>query len=132
MPKIPVGLELVKRGVLTDTEVKKALEYQVLHPGMRLIDIIEKLGITDRKLLLEETGKIFGVEGIDIKPEDITVSITEYYPLDIAKITKAIPFAVNNGRLRVAFSRPNDEESLKKIRLLGLRKRTYFRTIFYI
>ena len=129
MPKIPVGLELVKRGVLTDTEVKKALEYQVLHPGMRLVDIIEKL---DRKLLLEETGKIFGVEGIDIKPEDITVSITEYYPLDIAKITKAIPFAVNNGRLRVAFSRPNDEESLKKIRLLALRKRTYFRTIFYI
>ena len=124
MPKIPVGLELVKRGVLTDTEVKKALEYQVLHPGMRLVDIIEKLGITDRKLLLEETGKIFGVEGIDIKPED--------YPLDIAKITKAIPFAVNNGRLRVAFSRPNDEESLKKIRLLALRKRTYFRTIFYI
>lgn len=132
MPKIPVGLELVKRGVLTDIEVKKALEYQVLHPGMRLVDIIEKLGITDRKLLLEETGKIFGVEGIDIKPEDITVSITEYYPLDIAKITKAIPFAVNNGRLRVAFSRPNDEESLKKIRLLALRKRTYFRTIFYI
>ena len=132
MPKIPVGLELVKRGVLTDTEVTKALEYQVLHPGMRLVHIIEKLGITDRKLLLEETGKIFGVEGIDIKPEDITVSITEYYPLDIAKITKAIPFAVNNGRLRVAFSRPNDEESLKKIRLLALRKRTYFRTIFYI
>ena len=132
MPKIPVGLELVKRGVLTDTEVKKALEYQVLHPGMRLVDIIEKLGITDRKLLLEETGKIFGVEGIDIKLEDITVSITDYYPLDIAKITKAIPFAVNNGRLRVAFSRPNDEESLKKIRLLALRKRTYFRTIFYI
>ena len=99
---------------------------------MRLIDIIEKLEITDRKLLLEETGKIFGVEGIDIKPEDITVSITEYYPLDIAKITKAIPFAVSNGRLRVAFSRPNDEESLKKIRLLALRKRTYIRTIFYI
>ena len=132
MPKIPVGLELVKRGVLTDTDVKKALEYQVLHPGMRLIDIIEKLEITDRKLLLEETGKIFGVEGIDIKLEDITVSITDYYPLDIAKITKAIPFAVSNGRLRVAFSRPNDEESLKKIRLLALRKRTYFRTIFYI
>ena len=132
MPKIPVGLELVKRGVLTDKDVKKALEYQVLHPGMRLIDIIEKLEITDRKLLLEETGKIFGVEGIDIKPEDITVSITDYYPLDIAKITKAIPFAVSNGRLRVAFSRPNDEESLKKIRLLALRKRTYFRTIFYI
>ena len=132
MPKIPVGLELVKRGVLTDTDVKKALEYQVLHPGMRLIDIIEKLEITDRKLLLEETGKIFGVEGIDIKLEDITVSITDYYPLDIAKITKAIPFAVSNGRLRVAFSRPNDEESLKKIRLLTLRKRTYIRTIFYI
>ena len=132
MPKIPVGLELVKRGVLTDTDVKKALEYQVLHPGMRLVDIIEKLEITDRKLLLEATGKISGVEGIDIKPEDVTVSITDYYPLDIAKITKAIPFAVSNGRLRVAFSRPNDEESLKKIRLLALRKRTYIRTIFYI
>ena len=132
MPKIPVGLELVKRGVLTDTEVKKALEYQVLHPGMRLIDIIEKLEIADRNVLLEETGKIFGIESVDIKPEDITVSITEYYPLDIAKITKAIPFAVNNGRLRVAFSRPNDEESLKKIRLLALRKRTYIRTIFHI
>ena len=123
MPKIPVGLELVKRGVLTDKDVKKALEYQILHPGMRLVDIIEKLEIADRNVLLEETG---------IKPEDITIPLTEYYPLDIAKITKAIPFAVNNGRLRVAFSRPNDEESLKKIRLLALRKRAYIRTIFHI
>ena len=105
MPKIPIGLELVKRGILTDKDVKKALEYQILHPGMRLVDI---------------------------KPEDITIPLTEYYPLDIAKITKAIPFAVNNGRLRVAFSRPNDEESLKKIRLLALRKRAYIRTIFHI
>ncbi len=132
MPKIPVGLELVKRGVLTDKDVKKALEYQILHPGMRLVDIIEKLEIADRNVLLEETGKIFGIESVDIKPEDITIPLTEYYPLDIAKITKAIPFAVSNGRLRVAFSRPNDEESLKKIRLLALRKRTYIRTIFYI
>ena len=132
MPKIPVGLELVKRGVLTDKDVKKALEYQILHPGMRLVDIIEKLEIADRNVLLEETGKIFGIESVDIKPEDITIPLTEYYPLDIAKITKAIPFAVNNSRLRVAFSRPNDEESLKKIRLLALRKRAYIRTIFYI
>ena len=42
MPKIPIGLELVKRGILTDKDVKKALEYQILHPGMRLVDIIEK------------------------------------------------------------------------------------------
>ena len=127
MPKIPIGLELVKRGILTDKDVKKALEYQILHPGMRLVDIIEKLETADRNVLLEETGKIFGIE-----PEDITIPLTEYYPLDIAKITKAIPFAVNNGRLRVAFSRPNDEESLKKIRLLALRKRAYIRTIFHI
>ena len=31
----PIGVELVKRGIVTETDIQKALEYQREHPDMR-------------------------------------------------------------------------------------------------
>ena len=31
----PIGVELVKRGVVTETDIQKALDYQREHPDMR-------------------------------------------------------------------------------------------------
>ena len=44
MAKIPIGVELVRRGVVTDSQIKQAIEYQRLHPGLKLGDIIYFLG----------------------------------------------------------------------------------------
>lgn len=37
--RLPIGVELVKRGVVTETDIEKALEYQRNHPNTKLGDI---------------------------------------------------------------------------------------------
>ena len=39
--KGPIGIELVKRGVLTQADINKALEYQRRNPGKKIIEIIK-------------------------------------------------------------------------------------------
>ena len=41
--KGPIGIELVKRGVLTQADINKALEYQRRNPGKKIIEIISTL-----------------------------------------------------------------------------------------
>ena len=36
----PIGIELVKRGVVSQAEIKTALDYQKQHPDAKLGDII--------------------------------------------------------------------------------------------
>ena len=39
----PIGIELVKRGILTEDQIQTALDYQKVHPKEKLGDIIHDL-----------------------------------------------------------------------------------------
>lgn len=38
--RMPIGVELVKRGIVTENDIEKALEYQREHPNVKLGDIL--------------------------------------------------------------------------------------------
>ena len=38
--KLPIGIELVRRGLITEEDINKALEYQREHPNKKIIEII--------------------------------------------------------------------------------------------
>ena len=38
----PIGVELVKNGIVTETDIQKALDYQREHPNMKLGDILHE------------------------------------------------------------------------------------------
>ena len=38
--KIPIGVELVRRGLINENDVNKAIEYQRKHPTHKLGDVI--------------------------------------------------------------------------------------------
>lgn len=122
MASIPIGLELVRQGVVKDTDIRKALDYQKLNPHIKIVDILEKLGLVDKEKLVEAVAKIFGVQGIVLTEEKVKIQLKEYYPIDIAKTTKTIPFEVVGKRLRVAFADPREQATVKKIELLALSK----------
>ena len=48
----PIGVELVKRGVVTETDIAKALDYQREHPSKKLGDILYILNVTDEQRLI--------------------------------------------------------------------------------
>ena len=92
----PIGVELVKRGVVTENDIQKALEYQREHTDIKLGDILHILQVCDPQVLIETIGDIVGTEGILLTESIIKIKLTDYLPLDVAKKNQCIPFDVEN------------------------------------
>ena len=60
----PIGVELVKRGVVTENDINRALEYQRDHSDMRLGDILHVLNVCDAQVLIENIADIVGGKAI--------------------------------------------------------------------
>ena len=120
--KQPIGIELVKRGIVTENDIEKALEYQKSHPSKKLGDILYTLNVTDSNRLIEAIGEIVGTKGIILSGNTIKVKLTDYISLDVAKTNKAIPFDVVSGRIKVCFANTVDSKSMDAVRLLLLNK----------
>ena len=89
MAKIPIGVELVRRGIVNDSQIRQAIEYQKLNPNMKLGDIIYSLGLADELQLSEAISELFGFPSIILKTSMITINPKSFYSLDIAKETKS-------------------------------------------
>ena len=55
----PIGIELVRRGLIDEQDINKALEYQKEHPNKRITEIINILGLCDKYLLIEALRRNF-------------------------------------------------------------------------
>lgn len=118
----PIGVELVKRGIVTEKDIEKALEYQREHPNRKLGDILYILHVCDPNKLIETIGEIVGTKGILLNASTIKVKLTDYISLDIAKKNKAIPFEVASGKIKVCFANTVNSRVIDTVRLLLLNK----------
>lgn len=94
----PIGIELVKRGVVNQEEIKTALDYQKQHPEAKLGDIIHDLKLCDERKLLAAIGDIFEEKTMLIQPHDIKVQIDEFISPDILKQNAAVLFDVEDRK----------------------------------
>ena len=118
----PIGVELVKRGIVTEADVEQALQYQKEHPSKKIGDILYTLGACEPTKLIQELANLLGEKGIILNQSTIKVKLTDYISLDIAKENKAIPFEVNNGRIKICFADNSKTKKRENIRLLMLNK----------
>lgn len=118
----PIGVELVKRGIVTEKDIEKALDYQREHPNKKLGDILYILDVCDPNKLIETIGEIVGTKGILLNASTIKVKLTDYISLDIAKKNKAIPFEVSSGKIKVCFANTVNSRVIDTVRLLLLNK----------
>ena len=118
----PIGIELVKRGIVTESDIDKALDYQSLHPSKKLGDILYELKVCDPHVLIEAIGDILGEKSIFLTPQDIKINVLDYISLDIAKANKAIPFDIESGKIKVCFSETTNQRAIEAMRLLFLNK----------
>ena len=118
----PIGVELVKRGVVTELDIKNALEYQKDHPNRKIGDILYILNACEPKKLIEAIGDIVGVKGILLHARNIKVRLNDYMSLDIAKKNKVIPFEVSAGKVKVCFANTVNDKNMDTIKLLFLNK----------
>ena len=120
--KLPIGVELVRRGLINEKDVTKAIEYQKEHPNKRLGDIINILGLCDSYSLIKAIGDILDEKAILLEISDVSINVTDYISLDVAKQCMAVPFDISNGKIKVCFADTSDKRSIDTVRLLLLNK----------
>ena len=118
----PIGIELVKRGIVTENDINKALEYQKTHSSKRIGDILNELQLCDPYRLIKEIGDILGEKSILLNIEDVKLNITDYISIDTAKKNRAIPFEVGAGKIKVCFADGTNKRMVDTMRLLFLNK----------
>ena len=118
----PMGVELVKRNIVTEEDIERALQYQREHPNMKIGDILYELKAANPRTLIEAIGDILGEKGILLDSKTIKVRLTDYMSLDVAKANKAVPFEVDNNKIKVCFANTTNKARMETVRLLLLNK----------
>ncbi len=118
----PIGIELVKKGLVTEQDIEKALDYQKKYPRKKLGDIINILNLCDPNILIEAIGDILNEKSIYLQENDIKINILDYISLDLAKRNKAIPFEESAGKIKVCFADTSNKRAVEVVRLLLLNK----------
>ena len=118
----PIGIELVRRGVVTEDDIEKALNYQKEHPNQKIGEILNILKACDSQVLIDAIAEIEGEKGILLTPRNILINVQDYISLDVARQNKAVPFEIENGKIKVCFSSTINRMSMENIRLMLLNK----------
>jgi len=120
--KQPIGIELVRRGLVTEDDIAKALAYQKGHPGKKIGDIINILGLCEPQVLINAIAEILDEKGMILTSDDVIINLTEYISIDIAKKNKAVPFEISSGKVKVCFASTANKRAVETIRLMFLNK----------
>ena len=120
--KQPIGIELVKRGIVTEEDIQRALDYQKAEPKKKIGDILNILRVCDPYRLIHAIGEILEENAIYLRETDIKVNVLDYISLDIAKQYKAIPFEEEGGKIKVCFADTSNKRAVETVRLLLLNK----------
>ncbi len=118
----PLGVELVKRGIVKEKDIENALQYQREHPDKKIGDILYQLNVTEPNKLIEAIGDIIGEKGILLTGDNIKVKLTDYFSLDVAQKNKVVPFDVVSGKIKVCFANTVNTKNMNTIKLLLLNK----------
>ena len=120
--KAPIGVELVRRGIVKESDIEEALNFQKEHPDKKLGDILNILNICPQADLIDAMGDILGEKVIIFNKDMIKVDMTKYYSIDIAKACKAIIFEVVGTKAKVCFADTSNKRAIEQIRLILLNK----------
>jgi len=101
-----VGELLVKKGIITQEQLQKALEYQKTHKQKKLMDILYDAKMVSKdlylKLLAEELNVNF-VKNLDnLRLRNVNI------PFTILKQTQAVPYHVGVNEVKIAMVNPLD------------------------
>ena len=118
----PIGVELVKKGVVTEKNIEDALEYQKTNPDKKIGDILYILNACEPNKLIQAIGEIVGTKGILLTQSNLKLKITDYISLDVAKKNKVVPFEISSGKVKVCFADTANNKNMENIRLLLLNK----------
>ncbi|MBR3134023.1 MAG: type II/IV secretion system protein [Clostridia bacterium] len=118
----PLGIELVRRGIVKEEDISRALQIQREHPGEKLGNILNSMNVTDSDRLLKAIGEILNEKTILLTYDDIKVKVDDYISMDSVRNNLAIPFEVGGGMVKVCFADVSNPSQIESVRLLLLNR----------
>ena len=118
----PIGIELVKRGIVSENDIERALKEQRNHPDKKIGEILNSLEVCNSQTLIEAIGDIIGVKGMLLSLVSVKINVLDYISLETARKNKVVPFEIENGKIKVCFSDTTNRKNIETIRLLMLNK----------
>ena len=118
----PIGIELVKIGLVNEEDINRALEYQKENPNKKIIEIINTLSLCDEYSLIQALGDILDEKAIILTQSDVKINPSDYISIDVIKNNKAIPFEIAGNKIKVCFADTLDRKAVEIVRLILLNK----------
>ena len=118
----PIGIELVRMGLISQNDINKALEYQRKNPMKKIVEIIRNLELCNDNDLLKALGEILDEKTIMLTGNDVQIPINNYISLDMANKYKVVPFQVTGNRIKVCFADTLNKEAVETVKLILLNK----------
>lgn len=117
----PLGVELVKSGIITETQLEDALKFQKSHPDMKLGEIVDNQNMCGKDELLSLLSKKVGEKAVKLD-STLDFDYKQYISRDSVISNKAMPFGIDGNTVKVAFSDPQDKEAVENVRLQLISK----------
>lgn len=117
----PLGVELVKSGIITETQLEDALKFQKSHPDMKLGEIVDNQNMCGKDELLSLLSKKLGEKAVKLD-STLDFDYKQYITRDSVISNKAMPFGIDGNTVKVAFSDPQDKEAVENVRLQLISK----------
>lgn len=113
----PIGVEFIKKGLLTEAQVDRVLNYQKDHRDLKFGEIVDILDMCDKEKLLDVIA-----DKLKVTPEmldgELDINPVQFLPRDIIINYRVLPFDLDGNTLKVAFSDPMDVARVKEVELL--------------
>lgn len=118
IPRQLFGLRLVRNGIITASQLEQALDYQLANPDMRLLQVLERLGITEEDVAARAIAEDVKVPYVGEDDLDFELYIQEIIPRDIAIKYHVAPYRIEEDGLTFLMTNPTDLNVLDDLRMI--------------
>jgi type IV pilus assembly protein PilB len=116
---VRLGDLLIEKGIITEEELKKALERQkeLKERGIykKLGEILIELGFATEKEILEALSQQLGYPFVDLYGEKIDYDLMSSFPLSLLEKHKILPYKQDDEYIYIATADPLDYEAIETI-----------------
>ncbi|MBI2753987.1 MAG: Flp pilus assembly complex ATPase component TadA [Betaproteobacteria bacterium] len=116
MPLVKLGEALVKLKLLSQDELRIALDVQRENRKKPLGEILLDLGLLSKEQLSHAMAQKLGIPMVDLSRFQIDPAVLKALPEELVRKSKIVPLCYDKGQLVVAMIDPLDQEPLERVR----------------
>ena len=113
VPQQSLGQLLCAQHIVTEEQVRQALQVQRTQRGVHLGDLLLQQGVASEKAVQSTLAYKLGLPFVQLEEFDIDPQALSFFPRELAVKFLLMPLFIHEGRLVVATSNPTESEAVK-------------------